>query len=72
MKENYDALRKLANMEMPYGKFKGRLLVNLPEPYLLWLRDQQQEKSSLGMMITEMYEMKANGTDHLLRPLIHQ
>ncbi|MAN59995.1 MAG: hypothetical protein CMC08_09200 [Flavobacteriaceae bacterium] len=69
-KPNPDYLRELANYKMPFGKYKGRYLVNLPEPYLVWFRQKGFPDGKLGRMLQEMYEIKVNGLEHLLRPLI--
>ena len=31
-----EQLVEIANTEMPFGKYKGRRLIDLPEEYLLW------------------------------------
>ena len=62
-------LLKLARTKMPYGKFAGRLLVDLPEPYLVWLRQQGFPEGELGAMLQCMYEVKLNGLEYLFDPL---
>jgi uncharacterized protein (DUF3820 family) len=64
------ALRQLAATRMPYGKFAGRYLVDLPEPYVVWLVGQQLPRGELGRQLLEIYEIKVNGLESLLRPLI--
>lgn len=63
-------LVQLANTKMPFGKYKGHYLVNLPEPYLVWFRQKGFPEGKLGKMLQEMYEIKANGLEELIRPLI--
>jgi len=63
-------LIKLANTKMPFGKYKGHYLVNLPEPYLVWFRQKGFPEGKLGDMLQEMYEIKVNGLEQLIRPLI--
>ncbi len=63
-------LIKLANTKMPFGKYEGHFLVDLPEPYLVWFRQKGFPKGSMGMMLEEMLEIKINGLEHLIRPLI--
>ena len=65
---NSEHLIKLANMKMPYGKFKGRYLVDLPEHYLVWYKQKGFPKGQLGNMLNEIYEIQLNG----LEPLIHK
>ena len=63
-------LVKLANTKMPYGKFQGRYLVNLPEHYLVWYKQKGFPKGSLGNMLNEIYEIQLNGLEDLIRGLI--
>ena len=63
-------LRRLAAARMPYGKHAGRLLVDLPEPYVVWLVGNQLPSGLLGQQLLEIYEIKVNGLEGLLRPLI--
>lgn len=62
-------LLKLARARMPYGKYAGSLLVDLPEPYLVWMRQQGFPQGELGAMLECMYEVKANGLEYLFDPL---
>ena len=64
------ALRKLARTKMPYGKHAGRYLVNLPEPYVVWLVRNNLPSGQLGRQLLEIYEIKVNGLEALLRPLL--
>ena len=64
-----DSLLKLARTRMPYGKYAGSLLVDLPEPYLVWMRQQGFPDGELGMMLECMYEVKLNGLEYLFDPL---
>ena len=74
MPENFDKEKEhliaLANMRMPFGKYKDRYLVNLPEEYIIWFSQKGFPKGQLGEMLQEMYEIKLNGLEYLLRPLI--
>ncbi len=63
-------LLKLARTKMPYGKFAGKLLVDLPEPYLVWMRQQGFPQGELGEMLQCMYEIKLNGLEYLFDPLV--
>jgi uncharacterized protein len=60
---------KLARTRMPYGKYAGTLLVDLPEPYLVWLRQQGFPQGELGEMLQCIYEVKVNGLEYLFDPL---
>jgi uncharacterized protein len=62
-------LLKLARTRMPYGKYAGTLLVDLPEPYLVWMRQQGFPEGELGEMLECMYEVKVNGLEYLFDPL---
>lgn len=66
------ALRTLARTRMPFGKYEGRFLVDLPEPYVVWLIRNSLPAGELGRQLLEIYEIKVNGLEGLLRPLIRQ
>ena len=63
-------LVKLANTKMPYGKYKGKYLVELPEPYLVWYRSKGFQKGRLGEQLSLMLEIKINGLERLIYPLM--
>ena len=62
-------LKKLAQQKMPFGKYKGRCLVDLPESYILWFSRQGFPQGELGEMLRAVYEIKVNGLEYLFRPL---
>ncbi len=62
-------LLQLVKMEMPFGKYKGVLLCDLPISYLEWFNRNGFPKGKLGVLLTTMYEIKLNGLDNLLIPL---
>jgi len=57
---------KLTETRMPFGKYKDRRLVDLPETYLIWLARKGYPKGSLGVMLKDVYEIKLNGLEALL------
>ena len=59
-----------ASMPMPFGKFKGTRLIDLPEPYVVWFKGQGFPDGLLGQRLGLMYEIKANGLEKLIRPLL--
>ena len=70
MNEEDADLIALANTRMPFGKYSGRYLVNLPEPYLVWFKQHGFPAGDLGRRLEAMLELKTNGLEYLLRPLI--
>ena len=66
---NSEHLIDLVNMKMPFGKYKGRLICDLPEHYLVWFQKEGFPKGKLGSLLATMYEIKINGLDGLLTPL---
>lgn len=62
-------LEELVQSKMPYGKYKGRLLCDLPEYYLVWYHSKGFPKGKLGEQLATMYEIKLNGLEYLLKPL---
>ncbi len=60
-------LIELAHYKMPYGKFKGNYLVDLPEPYLIWFRQKGFPEGKLGAHLQMMLEIKINGLEPLIR-----
>jgi len=62
------AFKALATAQMPFGKYKGRLLVDLPEPYLVWFGRQGFPPGKLGDQLRTVYEIKRNGLEYLFKP----
>lgn len=54
---------------MPFGKYAGRLLIDLPEPYVVWLAGRGFPKGKLGRMLGTVHEIKVNGLEFLFDPL---
>lgn len=63
---------KLARTTMPFGKYAGTLLVDLPEPYVVWFHQKGFPKGELGDMLREIYEIKVNGLEYLFAPFKHR
>lgn len=64
-----DDLMKIARMPMPFGKFKGLALIELPEPYVVWFYNQGLPDGELGRLLGLLYEIKLNGLEYLFEPL---
>lgn len=62
-------LIQLANTKMPFGKFKGTFLIDLPEYYLVWYRNKGYPKGKLGQFMESAFEIKRNGLENLVRDL---
>ena len=62
-------LLKLARTRMPFGRYKGRLLIDLPEPYVIWFAKKGFPEGELGRILNILYEVKMNGLEYLLKPL---
>ncbi|MDX5436017.1 MAG: DUF3820 family protein [Pontibacter sp.] len=66
---NSDILLSLVRMKMPFGKYKGTTLCNLPVSYLEWFYREGFPEGKLGMQLATIYEIKINGLEYLLDPL---
>ena len=62
-------LLELAEMRMPYGRYQGRLLIDLPERYVVWFAGTGFPEGKLGKMLQTVYEIKVNGLEYLFEPL---
>lgn len=62
-------LLELAQMRMPFGKYKNRLLIDLPEPYIVWFAQNGFPAGKLGNLLRLLYEIKINGLEYLFEPL---
>ena len=65
-------LVELANARMPFGKYEGKLLIELPEHYLVWYQNKGFPKGKLGSQLAQMVEIKVNGLEKLIYPLIRK
>ncbi len=64
-----EILLALVRMRMPFGRYKDRLLIDLPEPYVVWFSQKGFPDGSLGEMLRMVYEIKVNGLEYLFDPL---
>lgn len=64
-----DDLLKLAMWKMPFGRFNGRVLIELPEEYLFWFVDNGFPDGKLGFLMKLALELKANGADGVVREM---
>ncbi len=63
-------LKTAVNAQMPFGKYAGRKLFYLPEPYLVWFNSKGFPEGKLGQQLALMYEVKLNGLEEMLQPLL--
>ena len=66
---NPEDLLLLVTREMPYGKYKGRLIADLPGHYLNWFAREGFPPGEIGGLLALMHELDHNGLSHLLKPL---
>lgn len=64
-----EELLKLARYRMPFGKYRGSLLIDLPEPYVVWFANKGFPAGELGKMMRIVHEIKVNGLEYLFEPL---
>ena len=65
----HEDILKLASYRMPFGKHAGQLLIDLPEPYVVWFHGKGFPAGELGRMLGLTYEIKVNGLEALFKPL---
>lgn len=70
--ESHTEMVSAINTRMPFGKYAGIQLLNLPEPYLVWFNKQGFPSGKLGEQLALVYEIKLNGLETLLHPLLRQ
>jgi len=69
MLPNPQLLLQLVEMKMPFGKYKGTTLCDLPVSYLEWFNRKGFPSGKLGILLQTIYEIKINGLEHLPDPL---
>ncbi|HKM36911.1 MAG TPA: DUF3820 family protein [Thiopseudomonas sp.] len=62
-------LQRLVTTQMPFGKYHGRLIADLPGQYLNWFAREGFPKSDIGRLLELMHEIDHNGLSELLTPL---
>lgn len=62
---DHEKLLELAAMRMPFGRYQGRRLVDLPEHYVVWFAQEGFPPGKLGDMLRTVYEIKVNGLEYL-------
>jgi len=62
-------LIELAHTKMPFGKYEGRFLIDLPEHYVVWYHQKGFPKGKLGNQLQLIYELKLNGLEYLVRSI---
>lgn len=67
--DDAQALRRLVTLEMPYGKYQGRVIADLPGYYLNWFARRGFPPGELGRLLALMHEIDHNGLKSLLEPL---
>lgn len=69
MEMNHEHLELLVTREMPFGKYQGRLIADLPGQYLNWFARKGFPPGQLGQLLALMQELDHNGLSSLLDPL---
>ena len=62
-------LLSLLEVKMPFGKYQGRFLIDLPEPYIIWFRQKGFPAGKLGAWLELVYEIKLNGLEAMVRSI---
>lgn len=65
------SVKEAINQTMPFGKYAGRRLFHLPETYLVWFNKQGFPSGKLGEQLALMYEIKLNGLESVVEPLLY-
>ncbi len=67
MDKNQQKLIDLAHTKMPFGKYEGYYLIDIPEYYIVWYRNKGLPNGTLGEQLQLVYELKLNGLEDLIR-----
>lgn len=63
---NPNLLHEIVEIKMPFGRFEGRIIADLPISYLEWFKRKGFPKGKLGVLMETIYEIKLNGLDDLI------
>jgi uncharacterized protein (DUF3820 family) len=69
MTNESNELQKLATVKMPFGKYQGRTLIDLPEDYVVWFHASGLPDGKLGELLGLLYEIKLNGLEYLVHSI---
>ncbi|MBD8490540.1 DUF3820 family protein [Echinicola sp. CAU 1574] len=64
-----EILIEIVTKRMPFGKYQGRLICDIPEHYLVWMYKKGFPEGKLGMWLHTMYEIRVNGLEYLIAEL---
>jgi uncharacterized protein (DUF3820 family) len=67
LERNQQKLIDLAHTKMPFGKYEGYYLIDIPEYYIVWYRNKGLPNGTLGEQLQLVYELKLNGLEDLIR-----
>jgi uncharacterized protein (DUF3820 family) len=67
--QDREFLIEVSKMRMPYGKYKGTFLIDLPEHYVVWYHNKGFPKGKMGQMLGLVYELKLNGLEDMIREI---
>lgn len=65
-------LIQLAHTKMPFGKYIGWYLIDLPEYYVVWCQNKSFATGTLGNQLQLVYELKLNGLEHIIHTIKRQ
>ncbi|OPB94274.1 DUF3820 family protein [Elizabethkingia occulta] len=69
---NPEILKDIVTQKMPFGKYKDKIIADLPVNYLEWFQREGMPPGKLGMMLSTIYEIKLNGLEYLLTEIKRQ
>ena len=69
MEQDQQFLIDLAKMRMPFGKYKGTFLIDLPEHYVVWYHNKGFPNGKIGQMLALVYELQLNGLEEMIRDI---
>ncbi|MDP2161444.1 MAG: DUF3820 family protein [Flavobacterium sp.] len=72
MNDQQKLLIELAHTKMPFGKYEGYFLIDLPEFYVVWYHNKGFPKGKLGEQLQLIYELKLNGLEEIVRTIKKQ